>query len=103
MAVVILHGKHNFPENKSPCSLRGAKSTCCACIKMCNYYVTFTSTLAALIPMHCPLNKFLPNLCVIKLYRLCHLDKDESQPHKQNQKILYNTGWYDTLLYFTAM
>ena len=29
---------------------------------------------------------------LIIMYSLCHLEGDENQPHKQNQKILYNTG-----------
>ena len=31
------------------------------------------------------------------VYRLCHLEDDQNQPHKQNQRILYNTGWYNTI------
>jgi len=26
--------------------------------------------------------------------RLCHLEGDENEPHKQNQRILYNTGQF---------
>ena len=42
-------------------------------------------------------------LLVCKLFNicsLCHLEGDESQAHKQNQKILYNTGRCNHLCFY---
>lgn len=30
--------------------------------------------------------------CFLSLNSLCHLEGEQDEPHKQNQKILYNTG-----------
>ena len=32
-------------------------------------------------------------ILLLQFCSLCHLEGDESQPHEQNQKILYSTGY----------